>query len=316
MKAYTLSRRQQSGFTLVEIAIVLVIIGLLLGGVLKGQKLINSAKAKAVITDFRNTATMIAAYQDRFRALPGDDPSAKQHAAPHRTAHCPGTRRTAPPSHCGHRAARRGRDRALHRPLPQGSHRRAGRHPAAHAGRAPGLPARAGRAPQRGARQHRGTGQADAAMRHEIEHAETKQRLEDLYLPYKQKRRTKAQIAREAGIEPLADALLADPTLASRKDAAALSERRRWFCRRQGGAGWRTPDPDGALRRRRRAARQLRELPGASMAWCASKWPRARRTTPKPPSSATISTYSEKLGNIPRTARWRCSGAATKNSCA
>jgi uncharacterized protein len=48
--------------------------------------------------------------------------------------------------------------------------------------------------------------------RAEIEHAETKQRLEDLYLPYKQKRRTKAQIAREAGIEPLADALLADPT--------------------------------------------------------------------------------------------------------
>lgn len=43
--------------------------------------------------------------------------------------------------------------------------------------------------------------------------ADTKTRLEDLYLPYKQKRRTKAQIAREAGIEPLADALLGDPTL-------------------------------------------------------------------------------------------------------
>ncbi|MBV2235509.1 MAG: RNA-binding transcriptional accessory protein [Sterolibacterium sp.] len=43
--------------------------------------------------------------------------------------------------------------------------------------------------------------------------ADTKQRLEDLYLPYKQKRRTKAQIAREAGLEPLADALLHDPSL-------------------------------------------------------------------------------------------------------
>src|SRR5210317_2255290 len=43
--------------------------------------------------------------------------------------------------------------------------------------------------------------------------ADTKNRLEDLYLPYKQKRRTKAQIAREAGLEPLADALLADPGL-------------------------------------------------------------------------------------------------------
>jgi prepilin-type N-terminal cleavage/methylation domain-containing protein len=74
-------RTQQSGFTLVEIAIVLVIIGLLLGGVLKGQELINSAKSKAVIGDFRNTATMIAAYQDRFRALPGDDKNVKTHMA-------------------------------------------------------------------------------------------------------------------------------------------------------------------------------------------------------------------------------------------
>ncbi|MFC3284827.1 Tex family protein [Litchfieldella rifensis] len=46
-----------------------------------------------------------------------------------------------------------------------------------------------------------------------IRAADTKQRLEDLYLPYKKKRRTKAQIAREAGLEPLADALLADPNL-------------------------------------------------------------------------------------------------------
>ncbi|MDO8348573.1 MAG: Tex family protein [Rugosibacter sp.] len=50
--------------------------------------------------------------------------------------------------------------------------------------------------------------------------AETKQRLEDLYLPYKQKRRTKAQIAREAGLEPLADALLRDPTLNPETEAA------------------------------------------------------------------------------------------------
>jgi uncharacterized protein len=43
--------------------------------------------------------------------------------------------------------------------------------------------------------------------------ADTKSRVEDIYLPYKPKRRTKAQIAREAGLEPLADRLLADPTL-------------------------------------------------------------------------------------------------------
>ncbi len=69
----------QSGFTLVEIAIVLVIIGLLLGGAMKGQELIHSAKAKSVASDFRNTATMIAAYQDRFRAMPGDDRAATSH---------------------------------------------------------------------------------------------------------------------------------------------------------------------------------------------------------------------------------------------
>src|SRR5690554_1070131 len=53
-----------------------------------------------------------------------------------------------------------------------------------------------------------------------IEAAETKQRLEDLYLPYKPKRRTKAQIAREAGLQPLADALLANPSLAPETEAA------------------------------------------------------------------------------------------------
>ena len=50
--------------------------------------------------------------------------------------------------------------------------------------------------------------------------AETKQAVEDLYLPYKQKRRTKAQAAREAGLEPLADALFADPTLVPEAEAA------------------------------------------------------------------------------------------------
>jgi len=54
----------------------------------------------------------------------------------------------------------------------------------------------------------------------EIAGADTKQRLEDLYLPFKPKRRTKAQIAREAGLEPLADALLADPDEAPEAHAA------------------------------------------------------------------------------------------------
>jgi uncharacterized protein len=56
-------------------------------------------------------------------------------------------------------------------------------------------------------------GKLTDALRAEILATDTKQRLEDLYLPYKPKRRTKAQIARAAGLEPLADGLLADPTL-------------------------------------------------------------------------------------------------------
>ncbi|WGI26675.1 Tex family protein [Halomonas alkaliantarctica] len=62
-------------------------------------------------------------------------------------------------------------------------------------------------------------GKLDGLLKASIEAAETKQRLEDLYLPFKKKRRTKAQIAREAGLEPLADALLADPTLSPEREA-------------------------------------------------------------------------------------------------
>lgn len=57
-------------------------------------------------------------------------------------------------------------------------------------------------------------------LRTAIEAADTKSRLEDIYLPYKTKRRTKAQIAREAGLEPLADALLANPSLVPETEAA------------------------------------------------------------------------------------------------
>jgi prepilin-type N-terminal cleavage/methylation domain-containing protein len=72
-------KSQQSGFTLVEIAIVLVIIGLLLGGILKGQELINSAKVKNLANDFRVIPTYIYAYQDKFKSLPGDDAAATTH---------------------------------------------------------------------------------------------------------------------------------------------------------------------------------------------------------------------------------------------
>ncbi len=72
-------RKHQSGFTLVEIAIVLVIIGLLLGGVLKGQAMIDSAKIRNVTNDLNAVQTAYHAYQDRYRFMPGDDPAAQTH---------------------------------------------------------------------------------------------------------------------------------------------------------------------------------------------------------------------------------------------
>ncbi len=65
--------RKQSGFTLVEIAIVLVIIGLLLGGVLKGQEMIESARIKSVVADMNGVGVAFNTYQDRFRSRPGDE---------------------------------------------------------------------------------------------------------------------------------------------------------------------------------------------------------------------------------------------------
>jgi prepilin-type N-terminal cleavage/methylation domain-containing protein len=71
--------KNQKGFTLVEMAIVLVIIGLLLGGVLKGQELIKNAKVKGIANDVNAVSSAMNGYQDRYRALPGDDKLASVH---------------------------------------------------------------------------------------------------------------------------------------------------------------------------------------------------------------------------------------------
>ena len=67
-------------------------------------------------------------------------------------------------------------------------------------------------------------GKLTAQLRAQIAAAPTKQELEDIYLPFKQKRRTKGQIAREFGIEPLADKLLADPALDPHEEARAFCQ--------------------------------------------------------------------------------------------
>ena len=67
---------KQKGFTLVEIAIVLVIVGLLIGGVLKGQEMITNAKLKRIESDNAGLGAAIFSYQDRYLQLPGDDDAA------------------------------------------------------------------------------------------------------------------------------------------------------------------------------------------------------------------------------------------------
>jgi len=63
---------RQSGFTLIEIAIVLVVIGLLLGGILKGQQLINSARVRNLADQYTGVQAAYYSFFDRFKNLPGD----------------------------------------------------------------------------------------------------------------------------------------------------------------------------------------------------------------------------------------------------
>ncbi len=84
------SFRKQGGFTLIEIAIVLVIIGLLLGGVLKGQELITSARVRNLISQQDGIKAAYFGFLDRYRALPGDYNGAVPNIAGISTAACGG----------------------------------------------------------------------------------------------------------------------------------------------------------------------------------------------------------------------------------
>lgn len=83
-------KRNPSGFTLIELAIVLVVISLLLGATLKGRELIDSSKAKCLALDFKNVPLYLDGYQDKFKALPGDDANLANHL--------PGATPCSPPS--------------------------------------------------------------------------------------------------------------------------------------------------------------------------------------------------------------------------
>ena len=68
--------RLQGGFTLVEVAIVLVIIGLILGGVFKGQALVDSARVRSISSEMDGIRTAMLSFQERYRSIPGDFPKA------------------------------------------------------------------------------------------------------------------------------------------------------------------------------------------------------------------------------------------------
>ena len=84
--------KKQTGFTLVEIAIVLVIVGLLIGGVLKGQEMITNAKLKRIESDNAGIAAAMFSYQDRYLQLPGDDIGASDRFSAYQPSGTPDTK--------------------------------------------------------------------------------------------------------------------------------------------------------------------------------------------------------------------------------
>ena len=147
----------------------------------------------------------------------------------------------------------------------------------------------------------RAQGKLDAALETRIRAADSKARLEDVYLPYKPKRRTKAMIARENGLEPLADALLADPTLDPDRHGARPTSPR--TSRTPPRARRRPSDPGRAVRRGRRPRRR----PAGADVDAAAGWsrPSARARRPRARSSPTTSTSPSRSRGSRRTGSWR-----------
>lgn len=68
-----------SAFSLLELSVVLVIVGVLISGVLKGKSILDNTKIQSIATDFQKFKIMIDQYKDHYLALPGDDPNASNH---------------------------------------------------------------------------------------------------------------------------------------------------------------------------------------------------------------------------------------------
>lgn len=72
MTSRHITKNKQSGFTLVELAIVMIIIGLLIGGILKGQELVANAQTTATIAQIKGLDGALSTFRDKYSALPGD----------------------------------------------------------------------------------------------------------------------------------------------------------------------------------------------------------------------------------------------------
>ena len=142
--------------------------------------------------------------------------------------------------------------------------------------------------------------------------ADSKARLEDIYLPYKPKRRTKAQIASEAGLEPLADRMLGDPAADPHAGGRGLRGRGQGRARCRGRARWRARDPGRALRRGRRPHRSSAR---ADVVAGPAGVARARgQAGGRAPISPTTSTSTSRSRGCPRTGSWPCSAARRRKS--
>ena len=146
----------------------------------------------------------------------------------------------------------------------------------------------------------------------EIAAAETKQGLEDLYLPYKPKRRTKAQIAREAGIAPLAEALLADPTLSPEAEAEKYLNAEAGFAEVKAVL-------DGARQILMEKFSEDATLLGSLREYLERhgvvKSTVVEGKTDEGRSSAITTIITRPSAKSPRTGRWRFCADATKASC-
>ena len=142
----------------------------------------------------------------------------------------------------------------------------------------------------------------------------SKTELEDLYLPYKPKRRTRATIARERGLEPLAEKILAQEPLAESREALAAPF-----------VGGEVPDVDAAwagardivaetVAERAEVRAALREQALERAASSSARRSRARRRRAR--SSRTTSTFASRRRSCRRIGCWRCAAARRRASCA